>query len=73
MQHGMDIGDYLSLEQYPYERWGVNAKVGLACDLLHKVYNVPGNGPVAWGRSLGLDVVDKVPFMKSFFMKQAEG
>lgn len=73
MEHGMDIGDYLSLEPYPYERWGVNAKVGLACDLLHKMYNVPGNGPVAWGRSLGLDIVNRVPLMKSFFMKQAEG
>lgn len=73
IQHGMDIGDYLSLEPYPYERWGVNAKVGLACDLLHKMYNVPGNGPVAWGRSLGLDIVNRVPLMKSFFMKQAEG
>lgn len=73
MQHGMDIGDYLSLEPYPHERWGVNAKVGLACDLLHKMYNVPGHGPVAWGRSLGLDMVDRVPFVKNFFMKQAEG
>ncbi|OJJ49299.1 hypothetical protein ASPZODRAFT_150200 [Penicilliopsis zonata CBS 506.65] len=71
--HGMDVGDLLSLERYSTERWGANAKVGGVCDLLHKLYNVPGQGPVAWGRSLGLNVIDRLPFVKGFLMRQAEG
>jgi ubiquinone biosynthesis monooxygenase Coq6 len=72
VSHGMDIGDILSLERYVSERYAVNAKVGGVCDLLHRLYNVPGHGPVSWARSLGLDVVDKLPFVKSFIMKQAQ-
>jgi len=73
ISHGMDIGDYLSLERYAFERWVVNAKVGGVCDLLHKVYNVSGQGPVAWARSLGLRAIDQLPAVKSFLMRQAEG
>lgn len=71
--HGMDIGDLLSLERYPAERYLVNAKIGGACDVLHKLYNVPGQGPVAWARGFGLDVVDRLPFVKGFLMNNAEG
>ncbi|TQB67968.1 putative ubiquinone biosynthesis monooxygenase [Monascus purpureus] len=73
VNHGMDIGDILTLERYLAERYAVNAKVGGMCDLLHKLYNVPGQGPVAWGRSLGLDIIDRLPLVKGFLMKQAEG
>ncbi|KAI9932856.1 hypothetical protein ASPWEDRAFT_47269 [Aspergillus wentii DTO 134E9] len=73
VSHGMDVGDILTLERYTAERWAVNAKIGGACDVLHKLYNVPGNGPVAWARSLGLDVIDRLPFVKGFLMKNAEG
>lgn len=73
VNHGMDIGDLLSLEHYPTERYLVNAKIGGACDVLHKLYNVPGNGPVAWARSLGLDAIDRLPFVKGFLMRNAEG
>ncbi|KAJ5168152.1 uncharacterized protein N7482_003746 [Penicillium canariense] len=73
VSHGMDIGDLLTLERYSSERYLTNAKIGGACDLLHKMYNIPGHGPVTWARSLGLDVIDKLPFVKSFLMKNAEG
>lgn len=73
VDHGMDIGDILSLERYPTERYLVNAKIGGACDVLHKLYNIPGNGPVAWARGLGLDAIDRLPFVKGFLMKNAEG
>lgn len=73
VSHGMDVGDILSLERYSSERYLVNAKIGGACDLLHKLYNVPGYGPVAWGRSVALDAIDRLPFVKGFLMKQAEG
>ncbi|KAJ9216614.1 hypothetical protein DTO166G4_1830 [Paecilomyces variotii] len=71
--HGMDIGDLLTVERYSSERWAVNAKVGGVCDILHKLYNVPGQSPITWGRSLGLKMVDQLPFVKGFLMKQAQG
>lgn len=73
VSHGMDIGDLLTLERYSSERYLPNAKIGGACDLLHKIYTIPGQGPITWARSLGLDVIDKLPFVKSFLMKNAEG
>ncbi|QGA17514.1 hypothetical protein EYB26_005185 [Talaromyces marneffei] len=72
VNHGMDIGDYLALEPYMTARYAANTKVGGMCDLLHKVYNVPGNGPIPFVRSLGLGVVDSVPWLKGFIMKQAD-
>lgn len=73
VSHGMDVGDLLTLERYSSERYLPNAKIGGACDLLHKMYNVTGQGPITWARSLGLDVIDRLPFVKSFLMKNAEG
>ncbi|KAF3393475.1 Ubiquinone biosynthesis monooxygenase COQ6 [Talaromyces pinophilus] len=72
VNHGMDVGDYLALEPYMTARYAANTKIGGMCDLLHKVYNVPGNGPIPFVRSLGLGVVDKVPWLKGFVMKQAD-
>lgn len=73
VSHGMDIGDLLTLERYSSERYLPNAKIGGACDLLHKMYTIPGQGPLTWARGLGLDVIDKLPFVKAFLMKNAEG
>ncbi|PTU18435.1 hypothetical protein P175DRAFT_0465507 [Aspergillus ochraceoroseus IBT 24754] len=72
VDHGMDVGDILTLEHYTAERWATNAKVGGACDVLHKLYNVPGQGPVAWGRSLGLEIIDRIPLVKGFLMRNAD-
>ncbi|KAH8697768.1 hypothetical protein BGW36DRAFT_174902 [Talaromyces proteolyticus] len=72
VNHGMDIGDHLSLEKYMAERYLTNTKIGGMCDVLHKLYNVPGNGPVTWARSLGLDAIERLPWVKGFIMKQAE-
>ncbi|EEP75778.1 conserved hypothetical protein [Uncinocarpus reesii 1704] len=71
--HGMDVGDLLSLERYASERWIPNAKIGAGCDFLHKLYNVPGNGPVAWARGFGLDTVNRFPAVKDLLMKVASG
>ncbi|WEW57676.1 Putative ubiquinone biosynthesis monooxygenase [Emydomyces testavorans] len=73
IQHGMDIGDLLSLERYAADRWIPNAKIGAGCDFLHKLYDVPGNGPVAWARGLGLDMVNRLPPVKDLLMKLASG
>ncbi|KAI9375984.1 hypothetical protein BJX61DRAFT_24832 [Aspergillus egyptiacus] len=72
VNHGMDIGDILTLERYTADRWATNAKIGATCDVLHKLYNVPGQGPVAWGRSLGFEIIDRLPFVKGFLMRNAD-
>ncbi|KAM5433920.1 putative ubiquinone biosynthesis monooxygenase [Microsporum ferrugineum] len=71
IQHGMDIGALLSLEQYAADRWITNAGIGGACDLLHKAYNVPGYGPFAWARGVGLDAVNSLSTLKELIMKRA--
>ncbi|KAL2860856.1 putative ubiquinone biosynthesis monooxgenase (Coq6) [Aspergillus lucknowensis] len=72
VDHGMDIGDTLTLERYTADRWATNAKIGGTCDILHKLYNVRGQGPVAWGRSLGFEIIDRLPFVKGFLMRNAD-
>ncbi|KAK2738743.1 putative ubiquinone biosynthesis monooxygenase [Myotisia sp. PD_48] len=71
IQHGMDIGDHLSLERYAADRWMINAGVGGACDILHKMYNVAGHGPFALARGVGLDMVDRFTALKGFIMQRA--
>ena len=72
VEHGQDLGDLMTLEKYNAERWGANAAVCGACDLLHKAYSVE-NGPVTWARGLALEAVGSLPWLKSFIMRQAEG
>ncbi|KAL4913367.1 hypothetical protein BDW62DRAFT_192660 [Aspergillus aurantiobrunneus] len=72
VNHGMDVGDVLTLERYTADRWATNAKIGGTCDVLHKLYNVPGQGPVAWARSLGFEIIDRLPFVKGFLMRNAD-
>ncbi|KAI5304320.1 putative ubiquinone biosynthesis monooxygenase [Ascosphaera atra] len=71
--HGMDVGDLLSLEKYVAERYFINLEIGGACDLLHKAYNVTGNGPFAWARSLGVTALNQLTPVKHFLTKQAAG
>ena len=73
-QHGQDLGDILTLERYNAERWGANAKVAGACDLLGKVYGVQG-GLAGAVRGWGMGVLDQgwVPGLKGWVMRQAEG
>jgi ubiquinone biosynthesis monooxygenase Coq6 len=69
---GADIGDVMALERYGRERWGVNALVGGVCDGLHKLYSHDG-GLFAWGRTLGLGIVENAPMLKGMIMGAAEG
>lgn len=69
---GKDIGSSWALDAYNAEQWAKNNAMLGTVDKLHKLYSA-GSGPVVWARSLGLEAVDKIPFVKSFFMKQATG
>ena len=72
VEHGMDIGSSWCLERYNGERWAANnAMIGVV-DKLKKVYSA-GSGPVVWGRSLGLEVINRLGPLKGAFMGAAAG
>ncbi|TKA23080.1 hypothetical protein B0A50_07397 [Salinomyces thailandicus] len=72
VQHGMDIGTEGCLDSYSAERWGRNNAVLGAVDKLQKVYSV-GSGPVVWGRSLGVEVFERLGGLKGLVMGAAGG
>ena len=72
VSHGQDIGTRMSLEAYPAERYAANHVLLGVCDKLHKVYSV-GSGPLVPLRSLGLNAVNAMRPLKTFFMEQAAG
>lgn len=69
---GKDIGSNWALDPYNAEQWAKNNAMLGTVDKLHKLYSA-GSGPVVWARTLGLEAVDRIPFLKGFFMKQATG
>lgn len=70
VDHGMDIGSSWCLDGYNSDRWAKNNAVMGVCDKLQKLYSV-GSGPVVWGRSLGLGLVDRLGWMKGTIMASA--
>ena len=72
VEHGMDIGDQLSLEAYNSERYEPNHRLLGVVDKLHKLYSTDA-GPVVALRSWGLEAVDRMQGVKSFLMRMASG
>lgn len=72
LESGMDIGTNWCLDGYQSERWAANNAMLGTVDKLHKLYSA-GSGPVVWGRSLGLEVVDRLGPLKGFLMGAAAG
>ncbi|MCJ1478502.1 putative ubiquinone biosynthesis monooxygenase [Lambiella insularis] len=72
VRYGRDIGVGKALERYGADRYAANNRLLGVVDKLHKLYSV-GSGPLVGLRSWGLEAVDKVGFIKDFFMKQAAG
>lgn len=72
MEHGMDIGSSWCLDEYNGDRWAKNNAVMGVCDKLQKIYSVE-SGPVVWGRSLGLGLVDRLGPLKGTIMGAAGG
>ncbi|KAK3300814.1 uncharacterized protein B0H64DRAFT_414608 [Chaetomium fimeti] len=70
--HGQDIGVTMALEPYASERYAANHLLLGVCDKLHKLYSV-GSGPLVPLRSVGLNAVNALGPLKSFFMNQAAG
>ncbi|KAK3716640.1 putative ubiquinone biosynthesis monooxygenase [Vermiconidia calcicola] len=72
VEHGMDIGSPWCLDEYVSDRWAKNNAVMGVCDKLQKLYSVQ-SGPVVWGRSLGLGLVDRLAPLKGMVMGAAGG
>lgn len=72
VQRGMDLGSEWCLEGYNSARWGQNSAVLGVCDKLQKVYSV-GSGPVVWGRSVGVNILERMGMVKGWLMGAAGG
>jgi ubiquinone biosynthesis monooxygenase Coq6 len=72
VESGQDIGSQLALEQYNSERYAANNALLGVCDKLHKLYSFE-SGPIVPLRSLGLQAVDSLGFLKGFLMRRAAG
>ncbi|USW54472.1 Putative FAD-binding domain, ubiquinone biosynthesis hydroxylase UbiH/COQ6 [Septoria linicola] len=70
VDHGMDIGSCWALDEYNSQRWAANNAMLGVVDKLQKLYSV-GSGPIVWGRSLGLDLVNKLGPLKGALMGAA--
>ncbi|CZT17852.1 related to monooxigenase [Ramularia collo-cygni] len=72
VDHGMDIGSCWCLDDYDSKRWAANNAMLGVVDKLQKLYSA-SSGPVVWGRSLGLDLVNKLAPLKGALMGAAAG
>ncbi|OTA33947.1 hypothetical protein BTJ68_07528 [Hortaea werneckii EXF-2000] len=72
VEHGVDIGTNWCLDQYNADRWAANNAMLGVVDKLKKVYSAE-SGPVVWGRSLGVDVLDRLGAVKGAVMGAASG
>ncbi|KAL9553562.1 hypothetical protein PS6_003865 [Mucor atramentarius] len=69
---GQDIGSIHLLRQYASERYLRNIMMISSCDKLHRLFSTDA-APVAWIRSIGLNAVDNLDFVKAEIMKYAMG
>ncbi|KAG1176800.1 hypothetical protein G6F70_004137 [Rhizopus microsporus] len=69
---GQDIGNIHLLRQYASERYLRNIMMISSCDKLHRLYSTDV-APVTWIRSLGLNAVNQMDFLKAEIMKYAMG
>lgn len=69
---GLDIGAISVLERY--ERWRRfdTVRMGVTTDVLNRLFSNDAT-PLRVLRDVGLGVVDRLPGLKSFFIRQAEG
>ncbi|KAG8918065.1 putative ubiquinone biosynthesis monooxygenase [Tulasnella sp. 418] len=67
---GADIGSRTALLPYPATRYFENHKLLSATDKLHKIYSTE-NAPLVWARSVGLEVINELPFVKGLLMTNA--
>ncbi|KAK0345608.1 putative ubiquinone biosynthesis monooxygenase [Friedmanniomyces endolithicus] len=72
VDHGMDVGSCWTLDGYNSDRWAKNNAVIGVVDKLSKIYGF-GSGPVVWGRSAGVEVLERLGTLKGWMMGAAAG
>ena len=69
---GLDIGALSALERYETWRRFDTVRMGMTTDVLNRLFSNDVT-PLRVLRDVGLGVVDRLPGLKSFFIRQAEG
>lgn len=69
---GQDIGAHDILQRYQIWRRFDTVQMGVTTDVLNRLFS-NDFGPVRAMRDFGLGLVDRMPRMKSFFIRQASG
>lgn len=69
---GLDIGSFAALERYQAWRRFDTVQMGVTTDLLNRLFSNDIT-PVRAIRDIGLGLVDRMPAMKRFFIRQAAG
>lgn len=69
---GLDIGSLAVLERYQSWRRFDTFRMGLTTDVLNRLFSNDIT-PVRIARDIGLGIVDRLPALKSFFIRQAAG
>lgn len=69
---GLDIGSFAALEKYQTWRRFDTLQMGVSTDILTRLFS-NDNLALRTMRGLGLSLVDRLPVMKNYFIKQAAG
>ncbi len=69
---GLDIGSEEVLERYQMWRRFDTFRMGVTTDVLNRLFSNDIT-PVRIARDIGLGLVDRLPSLKSFFIRQASG
>jgi 2-octaprenyl-6-methoxyphenol hydroxylase len=69
---GLDIGSLAVLERYQLWRRFDTVQMGITTDVLTRLFSNDVT-PIRMARDFGLSVVDRLPSLKSFFIRQAAG
>ena len=69
---GQDIGSIDVLERYQMWRRFDTFQMGVTTDVLNRMFS-NDFGPLRAVRDIGLGVVERLPRLKSFFIRQASG
>ncbi len=69
---GRDLGSDLNLQMFEQWRNFDNTALTHACDVFNRLFS-NNVGPLKHARRIGLSVVDKLPPVRQFFMKEASG
>ncbi|OJF89844.1 ubiquinone biosynthesis hydroxylase [Pararhizobium antarcticum] len=69
---GLDIGSLAVLERYQSWRRFDTFRMGVTTDVLNRLFS-NDNTPLRVMRDFGLGIVDRLPSLKSFFIRQASG